>query len=249
MVHTLLDRPDAYAVSANMVNSPEGNWLHYHTSAIRPFIPEWKRPTAPIVHVNASTNETIHSSWRPSELPVLNAADVPEQYDIDAPPPYKGFRFLPLPNTTPNLHRTPISHAAYDPSGEGWNKWAVAAQQHYSLLANVEDDTMGRYYLGGDEGIWNMQYLRYSINLIALWGHTIKAAPLGHDDEQDITVTNPRKLGRPFLVSSHAIASHFSFSIVTKQLHSTDLMERYRGLANEKVCAKDNQKVAFAQEL
>lgn len=46
------------------------------------------------------------------------------------------------------------------------------------------------------------------------------------------------------LVDTHAIISHFSFA-TTRELETTDLLERYRLYANEMVCTADNQRQAL----
>ena len=62
------------------------------------------------------------------------------------------------------------------------------------------------------------------------------------DDEQGIGVTIPRKTGRPFFVDTHAVVAHLHFGPQTRYMLQTDVLDRYRALANEMVCAKDNQK-------
>ena len=42
------------------------------------------------------------------------------------------------------------------------------------------------------------------------------------------------------LVNTHAIASHFSFRS-QHEMYDTDLLDRYRAYANEKICTEDNQ--------
>ena len=41
-----------------------------------------------------------------------------------------------------------------------------------------------------------MQYDRYNLNFLAVWGRDIAANPSGHDDEQDYTVEIPKRLKR-----------------------------------------------------
>lgn len=62
------------------------------------------------------------------------------------------------------------------------------------------------------------------------------------DDESDLTEAMPRKLGRPFLLETRALVSHFSFGPQSEGLRRTDLLARYRGFANEMVCERGNQK-------
>ena len=75
--------------------------------------------------------------------------------------------------------------------------WTIAAQQHYSLLENLEKGLLRKYYIG-DEGIWNMRYDRTNINLIAIWANDIlDNLPFeGADDEQLISSNLPRKQHR-----------------------------------------------------
>ena len=57
----------------------------------------------------------------------------------------------------------------------------MAAQQHYSFFANAEQGTLHRYWAGNEDGIWNMQYDRYNINFLAIWGRTVQARPFWYD--------------------------------------------------------------------
>ena len=129
----------------------------------------------------------------------------------------------------------------YNPFGRGWSEWTMAAQQHYSLLDNLERGDLGKYRAGNQEGLWNMQYTRYNLNFLAIWGKSVKMMPVGGDDEDSLTVAIPWALKRPCLVDTHAVVAHFAFK-TTPELEMTDLLERYRLYANEMVCAKSNQR-------
>jgi hypothetical protein len=63
IVDTLVTNTESIIVSANMVNSPELNWLQYRTGAILPYLPDlnYARST------DLSTSE--NPKWRASELP------------------------------------------------------------------------------------------------------------------------------------------------------------------------------------
>lgn len=76
---------------------------------------------------------------------------------------------------------------------------------------------------------------------MAIWGKTVVARPFYYDDEKAMSEMVPRELGMPFLVDTHAIVSHYAFK-KQPELLSTDLLERYRALANERVCGARNQK-------
>lgn len=237
MVHTLIDHPESYAISANAINSPEGHWLHYHTNAIAPYLPEPEDPHVPL--------DKQLTSWRPSELPEYPDIAIDDHFDMESPPPRDHHRWLPLQKNAKNLHKTPIHAAQYKWEGIGLQSWQLASQQHASFFSNVEAGTLNRYFFGDENGIWNMQNYRYSINFIAIWGDTVQSSDISERDELDIAVRNPEILGRPLLIDSHALVSHFSFGPQHENLLRTDFLDRYRAYANEMVCKKDNQKVPF----
>lgn len=244
MVHTLLAHPEAHGVAANIVNSPLTHWLHYHSEAVLPYLPasNWDE---------ASTLST----WRASVLPRWSGEHTERWEFVDRPsgrpfhigeaggPPSKNHRWLPMARTSENLMVTPIAAGRdYNPFGRGWTEWTMAAQQHYSFLDNLEREDLGKYWAGNQEGIWNMQYTRYNLNFLAMLGKSVKMMEVGGDDEESLTVTIPKALKRPCLVDTHAIITHFGFK-TTPELEETDLLERYRLYANERVCAKNNQRL------
>ncbi|KAL8715664.1 MAG: hypothetical protein Q9225_006331 [Loekoesia sp. 1 TL-2023] len=124
----------------------------------------------------------------------------------------------------------------YESSTEGLTNWAVAAQEHYSFLQNLERDELRRYGLGGSEGrIWDMQGTRIQINLIAVWGDdVVDNLPVPPDDERYLTVELPGRLGRRAVVDLDAIAVHYAFRHQRKGLETTDLLARYKALAEER---------------
>lgn len=250
MIESLLKHPEAHDIAGNIVNSPLTNWLHYHNEAVYPFLPE----NAP------HPTDGNESDWRVNHLP-SHDGNIPEEYDFtfrdDRPPggfevgskggpPYENHRWLMLANDSLNtasaqLMKTPIAAASYDPFGMGWRSWAMAAQQHYSLFKNLEDEQTSRYWFGNAEGIWNMQYGRYNLNFLAIWGSSVAMELPGSDDEEALTVTIPKKFHRPCLVDSHALIAHFNFGTQPELIH-TDLLDRYRNYANEFACSAKNQK-------
>ena len=44
LLYSILKHPEAFDVSANLVNSPSLSWLHYHMGAIHPYLLETKAP-------------------------------------------------------------------------------------------------------------------------------------------------------------------------------------------------------------
>lgn len=268
LVHTLMDHPEAFAVVAALINSATLGWVQYRLGAVRSYLPEPDPPFQP--------NEDAYGpkAWRASALPTYKleiggkiedfpnteksgAAEHAPVGSIGAAP-YTNHRWLPLRDES-LLPETPIAHTEYLPDGQGWKRWAIGAQQHYSLLENLENGQLHKYYIGED-GIWNMRYDRTNVNLLAIWGNDIlDNLPFeGADDEQLISVELPRKhhrrkqslteqLSNPLLtmpsenlVQTHALTAHFSFA-VQPEMYDTDLLSRYRAYANEMVCSSNNQ--------
>ncbi|KAI1141944.1 hypothetical protein F5Y05DRAFT_369222 [Hypoxylon sp. FL0543] len=281
LVHTRIATPHPFAVSANLVNSPLTGYEHFHVGAIHAFRPD---PSKKPSHLAAE-------SWRPSEnkpfpsssLPKLNISDL-KSIDLDAEifpdRPYYGHPFLLLADDPFDLMKTPMGlnylrggdenvAVMYDAA---WKSWAIASQQQYSLLKNLEDNAISRYFFGsplefpksknvsavasrlaaqnkggpGAEQLYNTQYKRYNLNFVALWGHDIKAAlPIAEDDEQDITVTIPKRTRRPFVIDTRSVVGHHSFYPQHDGVRETDLLDRWRAFANEKICAPQNLKKPF----
>lgn len=150
----------------------------------------------------------------------------------------------------------------------------ISAQQQYSLLRNLELNSMWRYHFGtrieypqgvnssadavalgffdqnhlgpGAEQLYDTQYIRYNLNFVALWGHDIRnALPIAEDDELDLTVTKPKHFQRPFVIDTRAVVGHLSFFPQHDGIRQTDLLDRWRAFANEMICTALNQKKPF----
>lgn len=282
LVNTRIASPHPFAVSANLVNSPLTGYEHFHVGAIHAFRPD---PSDTPTHAAAE-------SWRPSQKSRLAASSVPDidlskagripDREIFPARSYFGHPFL-LSDDPFDLMKSPmgLNHLRGGDKGveamyEGaWKSWAIAAQQQYSLLQNLEDDAVARYFFGspmafplrgirantsavalkhqqahaggpGAEQLYNTQYKRYNLNFVALWGHDVKAAlPIAEDDEQDLTVTAPRRARRPFVIDTRAVVGHLSFYPQHEGVRETDLLDRWRAFANEMVCSPRNQKTPF----
>ncbi|KAH9994061.1 hypothetical protein F4779DRAFT_608328 [Xylariaceae sp. FL0662B] len=264
LIHTRLAQPHPYAVSAQLVNSPVTGIQQYHYGAIHPFLPDPK----PRNYREPSV------TWRPSESGLYAPATRPlDGNPLDLEPPYQGHPWILLSNSsheTQALERTPMGAYNRNPGGEDiafaptWKSWAAAAQQLYSLLYNLELNEMDRYHFGrridyrdaheratstyrgpGGEQLFDMQYVRYNLNFMAIWGRDVRAGLPIHDDELEFTAEIPARLHRPFVIDTRAVVAHQSFYTQSKGVGSTDLMDRWRAFANENVCAADNQKVPF----
>lgn len=281
LVHTRIALPHPFAVSANLVNSPLTGYEHFHVGAIHAFRPD---PSDKPSHPAAE-------SWRPSDknpfprssLPELDITDLGSiNMDDEIYPkrPYYGHPFLLLSDGPFDLMKSPMGlnylrgseKGVEHTYGAAWKSWALSSQQQYSLLKNLEDDAMSRYFFGspldypqsantsaaalkhlpqttggpGAEQLYDTQYKRYNLNFVALWGHDIKAQlPIAEDDEQDITVTIPKRTGRPFVIDTRSVVGHLSFYPQHEGVRETDLVDRWRAFANEMICAADNQKKPF----
>jgi len=251
-VYTLIDHPEAFLVLANLINSAVLGWLHLRQGAIHSYLPELHLPSSPAPDTYGP------SAWRASSLPTYSTADggptVPfpdteKAFDGNRAeigsvggPPYANHRWLPLRDAGVNLPITPIWETDYHPNGNNWRRWALGAQQHYSLLENIENDDLHCYHLGGD-GVWNMRYEHANINFMAVWADDILdnlPFDVQEDDEAHFSIHLPRKLGRQTLVQGRALASHFSFG-TQREMADTDLLGRYRAFANEMVCGEANR--------
>lgn len=211
LVQARLDHPDALTISANVVNNPALGWLQYHIGAVKPYLPELQKPHPEALSTlnnrqwRASLLPEWHGpkNWTPPTLDHFSEAFSHLANGTGAPPGrIPKHRWLPLPEHA-NVSWTPISHSQYNAYGPNWQSWAICAQQHYSLLDHLEHDRLYKYYMvhGEDVGansVWDMTGTRLSINFIAIWGRDIMAnlEPIGTDDEQQLTVDLPLKLGK-----------------------------------------------------
>lgn len=251
-VYTLINHPEAFLVLANLVNSAALGWVHHHQGAIHSYLPDRKPPS------NISSDSHGPLAWRASALPNWQSkpeVEVLEFPDTDkespgqrAPvgskggPPYRNHRWLPLRDNGSNIIKTPIWNTQYESNGNDWKRWAIGAQQHYSLLENLENDALERYHFGPD-GIWNMRYMHANINFMAVWSNDILdnlPFDVNEDDEAHFSIHLPRKLHRETYIQTRAIAAHFSFG-TQHEMYDTDLLSRYRAYANEKICSSSNQ--------
>ncbi|ODH13809.1 hypothetical protein ACO22_06883 [Paracoccidioides brasiliensis] len=229
MVTTKLANPDNFAVSANVINGPPLSFLHFHLGALHPFFPELEEHAT---HKNRSDLQ----NWRPSSHPFW-AGKSDFEWSLDKEPPSGNtHRWLRLEDDK-SLCRTPVAKLTYDFWGPTYESWAIAAQQHYSLLENIERNTMHLYKF---QPPWNMQGQRIRINCLAILGDDVLDTDVEHwpddrGDEDMIVLELPKKLQRHVLVEGRALAAHFNF-MHQANLTSTDLLSRYNAYAKEMVC-------------
>ncbi|KAL8910631.1 MAG: hypothetical protein Q9171_004086 [Xanthocarpia ochracea] len=238
MIAMKVAHPEHLLISSNTINSPRLAWLHSHLGAIHAYLPEVSPP--------APSDDNI--DWRPSHLPRWDGN--PSTFAFPrhpSRPPTSQQRWLPVPSPyNTSLKGTPASLLKYESTTEGLRNWAIAAQQHYSFLQNLERQELWRYGMStkqkdmdsnknnDNRSVWHMQGTRIQINLIAIWGDDIvDNLPVHADDERYLTMDLPAKLGRAAIVDMDAIAVHFAFRHQRRGMERTDLLARYKSLAVE----------------
>ncbi|KAI8627575.1 hypothetical protein F5Y19DRAFT_477448 [Xylariaceae sp. FL1651] len=274
LVHTRLAVPHAFGVSAHLINSPITGMEQFHHNAIYPFVPD----------PNSKPSHQAAEEWRLSGLDKYPKAKLEslkklDDHHIKFPDvPYRGHPFVLLSEDNFDLLHTSMGRYDQAPGGDFiafspvWKSWAMAAQQQYSLLYNLEKNQISRYFFGkpatypanakgpdpkttistprrdgesvlGGEQIFDTQFRRYNLNFVAVWGSDIKKhLPIDSDDEEAITSSLPKKTGRPFIIDTRAVVAHFSFFTQAEEIRKTDLLDRWRAFANEAVCERDNLK-------
>lgn len=225
-----LGHPEYLVVSANVINSPLMGWVHYHMGAMHPYLPEFDVYEPPLL----TAPHPPRKPWRYSTYPYWTG---PPDYffDMFQEPPYDGHRWLRVQNDS-DLRRTPITEIEYKTWGTGLKSWAIAAQEHYSFLENLENDELGRYKMGGKA--WITDYRRLSINFMTVWADDVlDNLPMDTVDEEWLTINLPKRLGRSVAVETDALAVHFTFGTQGK-VEKTDLLARYHDYALENACAR-----------
>lgn len=186
MAHLRATRPDYYVVGANVVNQPLSSWLHWTLGAVKPYLPE-QETAGGVPRANDLDD------WRPSLLPTWNGSS---NFDISSwnPLPGQKHRWLPTNNLQSFLlNNTPIVQTEYLMDSAGWHNWKIGAQQHYSLLENIEKNEMWRYRFH----TWNYRALRMGLQFVAMTGKDINLGkPIEPDDEGYFTSAMPKKIGR-----------------------------------------------------
>ncbi|USW54834.1 hypothetical protein Slin15195_G081530 [Septoria linicola] len=244
MVKRLVENPQYFGVSANIVNNPILSWVHYHKETYLPFFPE-VTPAVDFSRDDAKYRDSL-SDWRTSDLPLWKGPKRFQFTGLEAAP-FKNHRWLPLPPNFP-LEKTPAGAlgaegaAEYNAANIGMRSWAIAAQGHYSFLTHLQKSELYRYKMD----LWHYRYNRLSINFFAFNSNDILKDPITGSDEAFLTVKLPLKLQRPVVLEGSGIAVHFGFqrqvgghgNIKGSALNDTDLIHRYGMYAEEFICGK-----------
>ncbi|KAH8691888.1 hypothetical protein BGW36DRAFT_400048 [Talaromyces proteolyticus] len=207
IVQTKIEHPEAFAVSANIINNPPLSFMHYHMGALHPYFPD------------IPEGFDLNIPWRPSAYPNWTGPSDFE-WSLDYMPP-------PSPPIT----------LTYEVWGPTYESWAIASQQHYSLLENIENDQLDLYKFNLQ---WDMKGERIRMNFLAILGDDVLDTdpfnwPSNQGDEDMLILKLPHDLGRPILIEGTALAAHFNY-MHQGGVTTTDLLERYTSLAAEEVC-------------
>lgn len=170
MIKKKIEHPEWLMVSANLVVQHALSWVHQHTTAIHPYLPD------------LSPTSNITASWRVSDLPYWTGPDNVSLTDFTVE---KGHRWLPLQPGSPWLDNTPMDRSEYMNADSGWNNWMVGAQQHYSFLQNLEERELWRYAFD----TWDAEYNRVGINLITMTGDDLVDMDMSKYDVDEWYIT------------------------------------------------------------
>ena len=110
IVDRKLRHPETLIVSANVINSPLQNFLHYHFGALHPYLPEYEEQSA--------TWPSAEISWRPSQYPFWEGPDDFARY-LDNITALENRRWLRLKDDAA-LNRTPVAEIRYEEWGESY---------------------------------------------------------------------------------------------------------------------------------
>lgn len=135
--------------------------------------------------------------WRPSGDPSWTGPDDFEWSLEWTPPRHPNHRWLRVPDDKA-LNRTPVAYLTYDVWGPTYENWAIATQQHYSLLENIETEKLDLYKF---DHPWDMKGERLRINFVAILGSDILDTDVFHwsykqSDEDMLVLTLPHDTGR-----------------------------------------------------
>jgi hypothetical protein len=178
-----LSHPADLVVSANVVNNPPLGFLHLHSGALHPYLPEVVQPNQ------------IPETWKPSRHGFWQGPDdFTWQPGVD--PPYPGHRWLRVKEDEAMV-RTPATNLAFEEWGISYTSWAIAAQMHYSLFENLEAGSLLAY----DFGTWHTYGERVRINFICVFADDILATnisgwPRDRSDEDMLALDLPQSLKR-----------------------------------------------------
>lgn len=228
IVKTKLDNPTSLMVSANVANEAALASLHSHPGVALPYLPE-------LYHVDQPSRfkSQLSQGWRASFLPQWSG---PESFRVQKgfKAPFQGHRWL-LPAEA-GSDRDPIAGSIYTDTGPTLQDWTVSAQQHYSFLQHLETGDLGRYKFP----LWMDPAEPTSQNFGCFWGKDAEALRKTFEyesSEELYQFWNGPDGSRPHvIIDGKGLVSHYPAHLGPAGLDSTDLLDRYRAYAQEKVC-------------
>lgn len=125
---------------------------------------------------------------------------------------------------------------AYCMDPTGWANGPFAVKMHELLLDHIEQNDVESLYLYQDFPL--QPGTQFSVSCFASRGEDYAALPrpgvLVPDEEESWhTVHQPLATGRPNIIRGDSIVSHYSFFPQHPFLNNTDLLDRYRELAEK----------------
>ena len=133
IIQRKIDNPNNLIVSANVINQPTFSWVtQVHLNNAKPYLPEFGKPDD---FVDDDRRHMV--DWRASRLPRWKESEDKAKFDINSAPPFRGHRWLPLPEGG-NLDQTPIGGLVENSTSQALKgtsnllPWTVAAQREYS---------------------------------------------------------------------------------------------------------------------
>lgn len=273
LVLTTLEHPEAYAVVANNINNKWSLWHHHRAGVIWPYMGAsendstlwspntWRASKLP--YYSGELPEKMHDFTRDYDPPAKGHRWLPvepteSKAEAIAHTPWGPWLPNPMYHNGVSIPRANLHTSTTDTKQKESTGWAVTAQAHYSFFENLEKNLLDRYAFGsGDDRLWNLWYTRWNINFIAIRGSHVTLKPFWpphrvsnvKGDEKLLTITIPRELDMPVLVATRSITAHYSFRGDREDLEQTDILDRYRALANQYVCGASNQKGRWGKKL
>ncbi|KAJ5090438.1 hypothetical protein N7532_009122 [Penicillium argentinense] len=233
IVKTKMENPDTLMVSANVVNEGALASLHSHPGVALPYLPE-------LYHVDqpSRSKSQLSHDWRMSSLPSWRG---PASFRVRKgfKAPFEGHRWL-LPRE-PGTDRDPIAGSVYTETGPTLRDWTVAAQQHYSFLHHLELDDLNLYKFP----LWVNPTEPITTNFGCFWGNDVEALRdiFEHRSSEDLFKewTNLNGSRPNVTIDGKGVATHYSSRQGAEGLDSTDLLDRYRSYAQERVCRQKSR--------
>ncbi|KAG7403083.1 hypothetical protein Forpi1262_v018823 [Fusarium oxysporum f. sp. raphani] len=187
LVTRKIEHPEDFVVAGNIINNPPLGFIHFRMGALHPYFPEPKQPSY-------ITNGT--DNWKPSRHGFW---DGPKNFtwDVEKPPPVWPHHGWLRVQDDAMIYQTPVAKLKYEVWGTSYQKWSIAAQMHYSLLENIENDALDLYKFE----TWTLYGDRIRINFICIYANDILDAdpehwPKNRGDEDMIVLDLPEKLRR-----------------------------------------------------